>query len=128
MLAAWYEQNGPAADVMKVGELPDPTPAAGEVRVRLSTSAVNPSDVKARNGSRKIMWPKLIPNSDGAGVIDQVGAGVDAARIGQRVWTFNGQCNALMAPARNTSRYRLRWPCRCQTTSRSNKAPASASR
>ena len=91
MLAAWYEKNGPAADVMKVGELPDPSPAAGEVRVRISTSAVNPSDVKARNGSRKIAWPKLIPDSDGAGVIDQVGAGVDAARIGQRVWTFNGQ-------------------------------------
>lgn len=91
MFAAWYEKNGPAAEVMKTGELPDPAPAAGEVRVRLHTSAVNPSDVKGRNGSRKIAWPKLIPNSDGAGVIDQVGAGVDAARIGQRVWTFNGQ-------------------------------------
>ena len=52
MRAAWYEQNGPAADVMKVGDLPDPQPAAGEVRVRLQTSAVNPSDVKARGGSR----------------------------------------------------------------------------
>ena len=91
MLAAWYEKNGPAADVMKVGELPDPAPAAGEVRVRLHTSAVNPSDVKARAGSRKIAWERVVPNSDGAGVIDQVGAGVDAARSGQRVWTFNGQ-------------------------------------
>jgi NADPH:quinone reductase len=91
MLAAWYEKNGTAVDVMKVGDLPDPEPGPGEVRVRLYASAVNPSDVKARAGSRPIRWPKLIPNSDGAGVIDKVGPGVDARRIGERVWTFNGQ-------------------------------------
>ena len=79
MLAAWYEQNGAAADVMKVGQIPDPEPAAGEVRVRLSASAINPSDVKGRAGSRKIAWPRIVPNSDGAGVIDRVGAGVDAS-------------------------------------------------
>jgi NADPH2:quinone reductase len=90
MIAAWYENNGPAAEVMKVGELPDVEPAAGEVRVRLHASAVNPSDVKARGGSRPIRWPKLIPNSDGAGVIDKVGAGLNR-RIGERVWVFNGQ-------------------------------------
>lgn len=90
MRAAWYEKNGPAAEVMKVGDLPDPQPAAGEVRVRLHTSAVNPSDVKARGGSRPIRWPKLIPNSDGAGVIDKVGTGVNR-RAGERVWVFNGQ-------------------------------------
>jgi NADPH2:quinone reductase len=90
MRAAWYEKNGPAVDVMQVGELPDPQPAAGEVRVRLHASAVNPSDVKARGGSRPIRWPKLIPNSDGAGLIDSVGAGVNR-RIGERVWVFNGQ-------------------------------------
>jgi NADPH2:quinone reductase len=91
MFAAWYEKNGPAAEVMKVGELPDSEPGAGEVRVRLYASAVNPSDVKARAGNRPIRWPKLIPNSDGAGVIDKVGAGVDGRRVGERVWTFNGQ-------------------------------------
>ncbi len=91
MLAAWYEQNGAAADVMKVGQMPDPEPADGEVRVRLSASAINPSDVKGRAGSRKIAWPRIVPNSDGAGVIDRVGTGVDASRIGQRVWTFNAQ-------------------------------------
>jgi len=90
MRAAWYEKNGLAAEVMKVGNLPDPEPAAGEVRVRLHVSAVNPSDVKARGGSRPIRWPKLIPNSDGAGVIDAVGAGVNR-RVGERVWVFNGQ-------------------------------------
>jgi NADPH2:quinone reductase len=91
MRAAWYEKNGPAAEVLKVGELPDPVAGAGEVRVRLHASGVNPSDVKARAGSRPIRWPRLIPNSDGAGVIDQVGAGVDPRRVGERVWVFNGQ-------------------------------------
>ena len=91
MYAAWYEKNGPAAEVMKHGELPTPEPAAGEVRVRLYGSAVNPSDVKARAGSRPIKWPRLIPNSDGAGVIDCVGAGVTSHHVGDRVWTFNGQ-------------------------------------
>ncbi len=91
MRAAWYEKNGPAAQVLKVGDLPDPVAGPGEVRVRLHVSAVNPSDVKARAGSRPIRWPRIIPNSDGAGVIDQVGAGVDPQRIGERVWTFNGQ-------------------------------------
>lgn len=91
MFAAWYEKNGAAADVMKTGELPDPEPAPGEVRVRLHASAVNPSDVKARAGSRPIRWPRLIPNSDGAGVIDRVGAGVTSHRTGDRVWVFNGQ-------------------------------------
>ncbi len=91
MFAAWYEKNGPAAEVMKTGELPDVEPAAGEVRVRLYASAVNPSDVKARAGSRPIRWPKLIPNSDGAGVIDRIGAGVTTHKVGDRVWTYNGQ-------------------------------------
>src|SRR5512140_3458211 len=91
MRAAWYEKNGPAAEVLKCGELPDPEPGPGEVRVRLHASAVNPSDVKARAGSRPIRWPKLIPDSDGAGLIDKVGAGVKSHRVGDRVWTFNGQ-------------------------------------
>ena len=81
MRAAWYERNGPAAEVLNVGDLPDPAPAAGEVRVRLYASAVNPSDVKARAGNRKVLWDRVIPNSDGAGVIDAVGPGVDAAPV-----------------------------------------------
>src|SRR5512134_1614562 len=91
MLAGWYERNGPAADVLRTGNLPDPEPAPGEVRVRLHTSAVNPSDVKARGGSRKVIPPYVIPNSDAGGVIDKVGEGVDPKRVGERVWTYNGQ-------------------------------------
>lgn len=92
MRAAYYEQNGTARDVLTVGEVAIARPGPGEVRVKLATSAVNPSDVKSRLGAtRKIAWPRVIPHSDGAGTIDQVGDGVDKARIGERVWIWNGQ-------------------------------------
>ena len=90
MLAAWYEKNGAACDVLHVGELPCPEPASGEVRIKLYASGVNPSDVKTRK-ARALAGPKVIPHSDGAGVIDAVGEGVDTARIGKRVWTWNAQ-------------------------------------
>lgn len=91
MQAAYYEANGSARDVLRVGEIATPQAGPGEVRVKLAASGVNPSDVKSRAGSRRIAWPRLIPHSDGAGVIDQVGDGVDQARIGERVWVWNGQ-------------------------------------
>ena len=47
MRAAYYEQNGSARDVLKIGEVDTPTPGPGEVRIKLATSGVNPSDVKA---------------------------------------------------------------------------------
>jgi NADPH2:quinone reductase len=92
MRAVWYEKNGAAADVLRVDEMETPRPGPGEVRVRLATSGVNPSDVKSRAGSaRKIAFPRVIPHSDGAGEIDLVGEGVPRARIGERVWTWNAQ-------------------------------------
>jgi len=91
MRAAYYEANGSAREVLRVGELTTQQAGPGEVRVKLATSGVNPSDVKARQGSRKIAWPQLVPHSDGAGVIDQTGDGVDKSRIGERVWVWNGQ-------------------------------------
>lgn len=90
MKAAWYTQNGEAQNVMQVGELPTPTPQAGEVLVRLLTSGVNPSDVKSRR-ARPVSDPLIVPHSDGAGMIEAVGAGVSADRVGQRVWVWNGQ-------------------------------------
>ncbi len=90
MRAAWYEKNGAARDVLQTGTLPDPEPQAGEVRVRLMASGVNPSDVKSRQG-RPLIAPRIIPHSDGAGIIDAVGAGVSSSRVGERVWTWNGQ-------------------------------------
>ncbi len=92
MRAAYYEQNGPADAVLKLGEVETPRPGPGEVRVKLAASGVNPSDVKARSGAtRKIAYPRVIPHSDGAGVIDMVGAGVSSGRVGERVWTWNAQ-------------------------------------
>ncbi len=90
MRAAFYEAIGPARDVLRVDDVETPKPAAGEVRVRLFTSGVNPSDVKSR-GLRKMSFPRVIPHSDGAGEIDAVGAGVPASRVGERVWVWNGQ-------------------------------------
>lgn len=90
MRAAWYERNGAAREVLVVGELPTPEPGPGEVRVKLATSGVNPSDVKSRM-TRPLSDPKIVPHSDGAGVIDRVGAGVPESRIGERVWVYNGQ-------------------------------------
>lgn len=91
MRAAVYERVGPARDVLSVVELPDPEPGPGEVRVKVAASGVNPSDVKTRAGvrSRVLPFARIVPHSDGAGVIDAVGAGVDPARRGQRVWTWN---------------------------------------
>jgi len=91
MRAAYYERNGSAREVLCVGEVETPHAGPGEVRVKLATSGVNPSDVKARQGSRKIAWPRLVPQSDGAGVIDEVGDGVPRSRLGERVWIWNGQ-------------------------------------
>jgi len=92
MRAAYYERNGAARDVIKLGEVDTPRPGPGEVRVKIATSGVNPSDVKARSGTtRKIAYPRVIPDSDGAGTIDTVGEGVPASRIGERVWLWNAQ-------------------------------------
>lgn len=91
MKAAWYESKGPAAQVLRVGELPDPEPLPGEVRVRVHVSAVNPSDTKNRGGARgniTMPFPRIVPHQDGAGVIDRVGPGVDTSRIGERVWVY----------------------------------------
>jgi len=91
MQAAYYERTGPASEVLTLGSLPDPEPGPGEVRVRLRWSGVNPSDVKSRAGLRtaQLPFPRIVPHSDGMGVIDAVGAGVPAKRMGERVWVWN---------------------------------------
>jgi len=91
--ASFYTAKGPARDVLQVGELPTPSPAPGEVRVRVAFSGVNPSDVKARAGvsGPTMPYPRVIPHSDGAGVIDAVGKDIGSGWIGRRVWIFNGQ-------------------------------------
>ncbi|MFJ6805766.1 NADPH:quinone reductase [Streptomyces anulatus] len=93
MLASWYDEQGPAADVLHVGELPDPLPGDSEVRVRVSVSGVSPGDTKKRRGwlGSSMPYPRVVPHSDAAGVIDAVGTGVDTRRIGRRVWVYGAQ-------------------------------------
>lgn len=92
MKAAWFEQLGAAADVLQVGDIGTPTAGPGEVRVRVAASGVNPVDTKRRQGGRGDMEaPRVVPHFDGAGTIDEIGEGVDAGRIGERVWLYEAQ-------------------------------------
>ena len=93
MRAVWYERQGVAAEVLQVGDVPEPEPGPGEVRVRVRYSGVNPGDTKKRRGwlGSAMPYPRVIPHSDGAGVIDSVGEGVDPSRVGRRVWIYGAQ-------------------------------------
>jgi NADPH2:quinone reductase len=94
MRAAWYERRGPARETLVVGEMPDPRPDAGEVRIALTVSGINPGDVKKRAvwlDATAMPFPRVIPHSDGAGTIDAVGAGVAGDRVGERVWCYGAQ-------------------------------------
>jgi NADPH:quinone reductase len=93
MRAAWYERQGAAREVLKVGEMDLPAVGAGEVTVRVHVSGVNPSDTKARAGwrNRPMPFQRVVPHQDGAGIIEGVGEGVSAARVGQRIWVYEAQ-------------------------------------
>lgn len=93
MFASWYDRQGPAAEVLQLGELPDPRPGPGEVRVEVRLSGVNPGDTKKRRGwlGSSMPFPRVVPHSDAAGVVDAVGDGVDAGRVGRRVWVHGAQ-------------------------------------
>jgi NADPH2:quinone reductase len=89
MKAAWYEALGAAREVFRHGEVEDPVASPGEVVIRVHVHGVNPTDWKRRAGQRgKPPFPRVIPGYDAAGVIESVGAGVDPARIGERVWAW----------------------------------------
>jgi NADPH2:quinone reductase len=93
MKAAWYEKQGPAREVLVVGEMPDLHPAAGEVRIRIAASGINPGDLKKRQDSFGYGMPytRVIPHSDGAGQVDQAGDGVSSDWIGRPVWCYGAQ-------------------------------------
>jgi NADPH2:quinone reductase len=93
MKAAWYERQGAARDVLVVGQMDDPHPRAGEVRIRIVFSAVNPGDVKKREDAFGVgmAYPRVIPHSDGAGTVDAVGDDVSRDWIGRRVWCYGAQ-------------------------------------
>jgi NADPH2:quinone reductase len=89
MKAVVYSQTG-GPEVLHLAERPVPAPGPGELRVAVRVSGVNPTDWKARRGARggELAFPEVVPNQDGAGVVDAVGAGVDSARVGEPVWLW----------------------------------------
>src|SRR5271154_6992560 len=93
MKAAWYEKQGSPRDVLVVGEMPDPIPAAGEVRIRIANSGINPGDTKKRQDAFGVgmPYPRIVPHSDGAGRVDQVGEGVSSDWMGRSVWCYGAQ-------------------------------------
>jgi len=93
MKSAWYEKQGEASNVLIVGEMDDPQPGAGEVRIRIAVSGINPGDVKKRQNAFGVgmPYPRVIPHSDGAGLVDAVGEDVSQEWIGQRVWCHGAQ-------------------------------------
>ena len=96
MRAVWYDESGDA-NVLQIGEMADPDPGPGEVRVRVVISGINPSDWKMRK--RAMRFPKIIPNQDGSGVIDRVGEGVPASRVGERVWLYEANFDSAYGTA-----------------------------
>jgi NADPH2:quinone reductase len=93
MKAAWYERQGAASEVFVVGEMTTPRPGQGEVQIRVAASGINPGDVKKRSDAFGVgmSFPRVVPHSDGAGVIEDVGEGVSPSRVGERVWCFGAQ-------------------------------------
>jgi NADPH2:quinone reductase len=105
MIAAWYDRQGPPAEVLQVGELPVADPGPGEVRVRLTRSGPNPGDMKKRQAWLRspMAFPRIVPHSDGAGVIEAVGPGADQARVGRRVWVYGAQSYRPFGTAAQTT-------------------------
>lgn len=93
MRAIWYERTGPAREVLELGERPTPQAGQGQALIRVRASGVNPSDAGMRAGPAPMAYPRITPNSDGAGVVEAVGPGVSKAWVGKRVWFYNGQRN-----------------------------------
>ena len=97
MRAVWYEGGGPAAEVLRIGELEAPQPGEGEVRVKVAYSSVNPFDIKKRvHGAELAYWDRVVPHVDGSGEIESVGGGVSESRVGERVWLFGAQVGQAM--------------------------------
>ena len=94
MKAVWYDKQGAAREVLNYGDMPTPEAGSGEVRIKLEASGVNPSDTYRRAGTADPMeYPRVITNSDGAGIVDQIGPGAERFKVGDRVWLYNGQRN-----------------------------------
>lgn len=99
MRAVVYRSPGEANEVLELTTVDDPTPRAGEVRVKIAVSGVNPTDYKSRTRTDSLPFAFQIPNQDGAGIIDAVGDGVDEARLGERVWVYHAAFNRQFGTA-----------------------------
>ena len=92
MRAGWYDRPGPADEVITVGEMDCPEPHPEEVLVRVHASGINPSDYKRRaNAKTGMEFTRIVPHSDGSGVVAALGAGIQGLREGDRVWVYNAQ-------------------------------------
>ena len=87
MRAIVYSATGDSS-VLALSEREPSEPGPGEVRVRVAVSGVNPTDWKARASAAPMHFAEVVPNQDGAGVIDAVGADVTGLEVGDRVWLF----------------------------------------
>src|SRR5438045_3420570 len=125
MRAAWYETQGPAREVLKIGEMADPTPGPGEVRIRMVASGINPGDVKKRQNAFGYGMPytRVIPHSDGSGEVDLVGEGVSTEWIGQRSGATARSRTGRSAWLPNTPSYPSKRLFRSRKACPSNRAP-----
>ena len=126
MRAAWYEKQGPAKDVLTVGEMPDPHPAAGEVRIHIAASGINPGDIKKRQDAfgYGMAYARVIPHSDGAGQVDEIGSGVPPEWLGQSVWCHGAQSYRPFVVPRPSLRWShwIKWLA-CPQACRWSRAP-----
>ena len=119
MRAAYYETQGPAREVLKVGTMADPTPGPDELRIRVAASGINPGDIKKRQDAfgYGMPYPRVIPHSDGAGVVDFVGKNVPTDWIGRRVWCYGAQSYRPFGTAAEYTVVPVGKSCRCRSVS-----------
>lgn len=104
MRVAAYERYGPP-EVVGIAERPDPSPGAGEVRIRVHAVSVGASDSAARSGTPwfarlafGLRAPrKAVLGSDFAGVVDAIGPGVTRFAVGDRVFGATGAAEGAHA-------------------------------
>ncbi|MFE7432206.1 NADP-dependent oxidoreductase [Streptomyces tendae] len=96
MRAARFHAYG-GVETLVVEQAPDPHPGPGEIRVRVAAAGVNPIDWKLRSGALRQVLPvelPAIPGRDAAGVVDEIGGGVQGVSVGDRVFGLGGVTGA----------------------------------
>ena len=91
--AVRFEEYGDV-DVLNVVEVQDPVPGPGQLLVRVKAAGINPGEAKIRDGLLAERWPATFPSGQGsdlAGVVEQVGEGVDGFSAGDEVIGFTDE-------------------------------------